>query len=241
MRCAGLAKPGVKRLEWVSLSSLRSTDFIRDELHMFAAEMVEELSNPSCDVFGRLEDLMDAGQGQASDVPQPESGGPEANQTTVIRDPDMFDVTKALAAAVEAAKPESPQIRPVQAPTTWPALQALMRALPNRDLRKLQLKFHPDRLKRQLRRDPTAAEQKLGTEAMQVLNSATDLVGDVAGAPSPWKETESLMARVSKLRERVEEYARGGVDDDADAPDGEDQAAAVARVAALLEQMRTDI
>jgi hypothetical protein len=199
--------------------------FTRNELHVFAAQMVMDLGNPACDVLGRLRQLLDSVKGEApvSNYERPEKA--------IVRDADLFDIPKALGTALAAAKPDTHQFRHGQVPTDWPRLKSMILALPKKDLDKLRLKFLPERLSRQLKRVPTNEEQELSALTMQVLNSVIDLG---TGSPSQ-QDINILMLSIAKLRERVVQYMRSG---DHLLDDGEKQAKDVEKVEALLKQLR---
>ena len=67
VRCAGIESAGVKRLEWIKRGQLMTASWIREEMHSFAGEMLEEVI--SCNALAHLEDLFDT----AHEVPAPPS------------------------------------------------------------------------------------------------------------------------------------------------------------------------
>jgi hypothetical protein len=50
-----------------------------------------------------------------------------------------------------------------------------VQAIPKRDLKKLKLRYHPDRLTRILDRPPLKEESELSTSVMQILNGLVDV------------------------------------------------------------------
>ena len=80
--------------------------------------------------------------------------------------------------------------------------------------RKLKLRFHPDRLKREINRDLTEIEQKLATKIMQTLNlvlegnrdGATSALDELRKLIKSYKSEESVDELVDKaLTEKLEE------------------------------------
>jgi hypothetical protein len=156
IRCAGVR--GAKRLEWVSRAQLRNDVFVRLELHSFAATTLREIDDAG--VLDALERVFDAGTAAAiaSNVPI----------VPTVLEPSRFDVVAALREAALAARPGT-SVLPI-APC-WADFMRALGVLHKTDIRKLQLRFHPDRLMRELGREPSLKEIALGNKAMTFLNA----------------------------------------------------------------------
>jgi hypothetical protein len=199
---AGLRQEGVKRLEWVSCQELKSTSFMDLELHDFAKEMVQALSDPTCDVLANIEELFETAKtaGEASKV----------KDDTQEKTQFDFDVIAALTSSANLAKGFS-----TTGNLTWGNIADAVKSLHNNDIRKLRLKYHPDRLGRQLERDPTELEKKASTKATQILNRILDMAKDPSQAPSRSSSSGDVFATMKELNELIKKYT-GGDDDDCD-------------------------
>jgi hypothetical protein len=199
---AGLRQEGVKRLEWVSCQELKSTSFMDLELHDFAKEMVQALSDPTCDVLANIEELFETAKtaGEASKV----------KDDTQEKTQFDFDVIAALTSSANLAKGFS-----TTGNLTWGNIADAVKSLHNNDIRKLRLKYHPDRLSRQLERDPTELENKASTKATQILNRILDMVKDPSQAPSCSSSSGDVFTIIKELNELIKKY-HGGDDDDCD-------------------------
>jgi hypothetical protein len=120
--------------------------------------MMEKLQE--CRVFHNLEHIFDAVIAATTVT--------AAEATTDCVD-SVFDcdVLEALRASAVNVQPSSP---PLPCRPTERELIVAVELLARPDRRKLQRRFHPDRLKRSLGRDPTVVEQALSTKAMQAVN-----------------------------------------------------------------------
>ena len=161
-RCAGIE--GAHRLEWVGMSQLLDVTWVREEVHFYAAQSVLNLQNEG--VLQRLMDIFDTAvaatttRGVKTDVPDiTDSGAPPATKFD-------FDVVSAILTAARLRDEQSrPPSRVVEA----------LRSLPKVDVRKLQLRFHPDKLEKQLAsRGATEEEKALSTAAFQLFNNIAD-------------------------------------------------------------------
>ncbi|CAB3981540.1 ---NA--- [Paramuricea clavata] len=198
---AGLRQEGVKRLEWVSCQELKSTS-LHCELHDFAKEMVQALSDPTCDVLANIEELFETAKtaGEASKV----------KDDTQEKTQFDFNVIAALTSSANLAKGFS-----TTGNLTWGNITDAVKSLHNNDIRKLRLKYHPDRLGRQLGRDPTELEKKASTKATQILNRILDMVKDPSQAPSRSSSSGDVFTTIKELNELIKKY-HGGDDDDCD-------------------------
>jgi len=210
VRCAGVA--GAKRLEWVPRAQLRNAVFVRSELHTFAAEMLRDIQD--CRVLDQLEALFDcAGRAAGAD-----SGACAAVDEASATHAATFDVLEALRVCAVAARPDAVPLPPRP---DWRRLLSLTTQLHKSDIKKLRLRFHPDRLQSVLCRPPSEKEIKMATKAMQVLNL---LFAEPAVAASNGSACLATLAELDGLRSPpAAGSARAG--DDAD-----DLAAMLARV-----------
>lgn len=199
---AGLRGEGVKRLEWVSCQELQSASFIRHELHEFALEMVSALSDPACDVLGNIKELFEAAKSATEAVEMADK-----SQEKVSFD---FDVIAALTSSASLARGFC-----ATGDTTWGTIADAVNSLHRNDIRKLTLKFHPDRLSGQLKRDPTELEKKASTKAMQVLNMIQDMVKDPSKQPARSSSTGDVFKTISELKQLIKIYS-GDTDDGGD-------------------------
>ncbi|XP_028399305.1 uncharacterized protein LOC114522755 isoform X2 [Dendronephthya gigantea] len=195
---AGLRDDGVKRLEWVSCKDLKSTPFIHRQLHDFATDMVHALSDPTCDVLSNIEDLFETAS-KASKVH-------ENTQEEVQFD---FDVIAGLTSSATLARGFSPT-----GILTWGVIADAVTSLPKNDLQKLRLKFHPDRLGRQLGRDPTDLEKEASTKATQILNRVLDMVKNPSDAPARSSSNGGVFQIIDELNTLIKKYT--GVTGDED-------------------------
>ncbi|KAI9005559.1 hypothetical protein DFJ74DRAFT_394157 [Hyaloraphidium curvatum] len=172
IRTAG--KEGAKRLEWISRSQLGDARFQKVEIHEFAVDMVQSIIE--CNVMGKLEALFDvARRGNRSSDPVPQAPS------------STFDVLSALRITAKAARPDS---APLPASPSWRQMMDAVGKLHASDADKLRLRFHPDRLQRELGRVSTTREMEAATKAMQLVNL---LLGDPAGE-------RSAMAALAELQ-----------------------------------------
>lgn len=198
---AGLRKEGVKRLEWVSCESLNSSFFTNRELHDFAQEMVQTLSDPSCNVLENLKELFETAK-QASKATK----CADDTSSDVLFD---FDIITAIISSANRVK----SFPPCRDPITWGYLADAVKLLPKNDIRKLQLKYHPDRLGRSLGREPTDLEKKLGLKAMQIFNRIMEMTKDSKSQPSRSACTGDLFNTIKELNALIKKYTGN---DDAD-------------------------
>lgn len=199
---AGLKNDGVKRLEWVSCKDLKSRFFISDHLHDFATDMVQELSNPGCDVLSNIEELFDT----AKAIENLTNKEKKESQQTVVFD---FNVINAIAASAKLARGFSPTGN-----LTWGDIADAVKSLHNNDIRKLRLKYHPDRLGRQLERDPTALEKEASTKATQILNRVLEMVKDPKNATARSCSSGDVFTTIKELNELIRKYESAGDPDD---------------------------
>jgi hypothetical protein len=208
---SGLAAVGVKRLEWVPLTDLCSSAFVRAELHEFAAKMVADLQSPGCDILGNLPKVL------ASMEPPPP---PVAPGRTDAQKHD-FDAVAAIKASAATARPEDREFHGGRQQGKWPQQSSdvarCIGAIPKNDLRKLQLRFHPDKLQVQLCREPSGEERSLAGIAMRLLNEAV-------------QASSSVFNSVKELDEIIRRYVSGLAPQPAQTP--------VDKMAELLGQMR---
>ncbi|XP_057300660.1 uncharacterized protein LOC130635176 [Hydractinia symbiolongicarpus] len=169
--CAGIYNEGIKRLEWIKWEDLKSERFKRDELHDFTIQMVEDLSHPSCNVLGRIKELFDTAEAASK------KSSEVCEEKTVF----SFDVVQALMSSAETARGNHQKVGKT---LCWGDISDAVNALHRKDIMKLQRRFHPDRLKNQLQRNPTEIEGKAATKAMQVLNQILDAIKGESKAPS---------------------------------------------------------
>ena len=182
-RCAGI--DGAHRLEWVGMSQLLSEPWVRDEIHFYAASSVLGLKREG--VLQRLMDIFDAANAIA------ETATKEIVDNVEISDSDTspavkfdFDVVSAILTAA--------QLRDGQARPPAHVVEAL-HSLPKSDVRKLQLRFHPDKLGKQLApREASAEEKTLSTAAFQLFNNITDRDPKVSG------QAQDLADKIAKYK-----------------------------------------
>ena len=220
---AGLRDEGVKRLEWVSCKNLKSTSFMHCELHDFAKDMVQALSDPTCDVLANIEELFETAKtaGEASKV----------KDDTQEKASFDFDVIAALTSAANLAKGFS-----TTGNLTWGNIADAVELLHKNDIRKLWLKYHPDRLGRQLGRDPTDLEKEASTKATQILNRILDMaVKEPSKAPERSSSNGDVFTTIKELNELIKKYT-GGDDDDCDDDDCVDKIAAA--ITAKLSEIK---
>ena len=217
---AGLRHQGVKRLEWVCCKNLKSPSFIHHHLHDFATDMVEVLSDSTCDVLGNIEELFETAKtaGEACKVKKDET--PE----NVLFD---FDIIAAITSSANLARGVS-----TTGQLTWGKIADAVQSLPANDIRKLRLKYHPDRLGRQLERDPTVLEKEASTKATQILNRVLDMVKEPSKAPSRSSSSGDVFTTIKELNELIKRYTGGDGDDDEE----EDKIAAA--ITAKLSEIR---
>jgi hypothetical protein len=180
VRCAGLGIEGVKRLEWVSSRQLLDSEFVRSEMHLYAAEMLNEVIR--CNVLSRIEDIFDVAIRSAATAC-------EAAKKAADKSTDFFDVIGALRSSMVTARPDEPAMK--KQPSYRDIMQAV-RVLSKEDLEKLKLRFHPSRLTRALGRTPTESESAMSTKAMQLLNTLS--TPNEASTMALVAELESLRA-----------------------------------------------
>ncbi|KAG1670378.1 hypothetical protein FOA52_000138 [Chlamydomonas sp. UWO 241] len=157
---------GRQRLEWIPLTDLRNGAFVR-------AELLEDLQSPSSgDILANLPKLL------ASMEPPPP---PVAPSRTDAQKHD-FDVVAAIKASAAAARPENREFqggRQGKWPQQLSDIARCVGAIPKIDLRKLRLRFHPDKLQVQLCREPSDEERTLAGIAMRLLNEAVQASSSV--------------------------------------------------------------
>uniref|UniRef100_A0A7S1FKV0 Uncharacterized protein n=1 Tax=Noctiluca scintillans TaxID=2966 RepID=A0A7S1FKV0_NOCSC len=186
---------GAKRLEWVRRADLQNERFLRVELHDFSVMMLRDIA--ACGVLAQLEELFDAASiklGGISPVVTPVEGLTEPLPESA----QHFDVVAALGIAAGAARPGAPGLPPKP---SWSQLIAVKGQLHSQDIKKLRLRFHPDRLPRFLDRDPSPAEQEMSTKAMQILNL---LFGD-----TPERDAESGKTTIAELATLINRARQG--------------------------------
>jgi len=199
VRCAGIESAGVKRLEWIKRGQLMTASWIREEMHSFAGEMLEEVI--SCNALAHLEDLFDT----AHEVPAPPSYASARGGMTTQDFFLHYDIVAAIRATLTVARPDSialgnsPHVR---------ELRTAIALIPQRDLRKIQLRIHPDRLVRTLHRTPDVLEEEAAKIAMQTLNALKDDTGgsekDVVGNLKKWNELKKQADGASSSSDKVE-------------------------------------
>ena len=202
---AGLRDEGVKRLEWVSCKNLKEPSFIHRQLHSFATDMVQALSDPTCDVLANIEELFETAKtaGEASKV----------TDDTQEKVPFDFDVIAAITSSASLARNFS-----TTGNLNWGNIADAVQSLHNNDIRKLRLKYHPDRLGRQLGRDPTSLEKEASTKATQILNRILDMVKEPSEAPRRSSSSGDVFTTIKELNELIKKYT-GAADDDDDCDD----------------------
>ena len=200
---AGLKSEGVKRLEWVSCENLGLSSFLHHQLHDFARDMVECLSNPNCNVLSNIEELFETAKraGEASNVKD------DAEEKDLFD----FDVIGAITSSANLARGFSPTGH-----LTWGTISDAVQSLHKNDVRKLRLKFHPDRLGRQLGRDPTDLEKEASTKAAQILNRILDMVKEPQQAPGRSSSSGDVFTTIKELNEIIKKYTGGGDHDEDD-------------------------
>eukprot|EP00966_Prymnesium_polylepis_P197566 4578404-Prymnesium_polylepis.2 len=208
-RCAGIE--GAHRLEWVGMTQLLDVSWVREEIHFYAARSVLGLKREG--VLQRLMDIFDtaAAAATAPDVPDaPEDTCGSDTLPTILFD---FDVVSAI---LTAARFRDGQTQP-------PAhVVEALHSLPKGDVRKLQLRFHPDKLGKQLApREATDEETALSTVAFQLFNNIADRDRKV---PEQVKELEAKIAKY-----KTPPAAKGGTP----------SADATAGIAELLKKIST--
>ncbi|CAB4009645.1 ---NA--- [Paramuricea clavata] len=200
VQAAGLRGDGVKRLEWVCCKNLKSSSFIHRELHDFAKDMVQALSDPTCDVLANIEELFETAKtaGEANKVK-------DDTQEKVLFD---FDVIAALTSSANLAKGFS-----TTGNLTWGNIADAVKLLHKNDIKKLQLKYHPDHLRRHLERDPTDLEKEASTKAMQILNRILEMVKEPSKAPNHSSSSGDVFTTIKELNELIKTYTDGDDDD----------------------------
>jgi 8-oxo-dGTP pyrophosphatase MutT (NUDIX family) len=181
VRCAGLGKDGVKRLEWATRSELLNQRWVGQHMHQFAAEILQQLI--TCNVMNHLEALFDV----AVAVPSSSSSDTATREGLTVEESDLhFDLVGAMRSILAVARPDLPTL---PTPPSYLKLRSAVSNIPKIDMRKLKLRFHPDRLVRVLQRDPSDEEIAMSTVAMQTLNGLVDAAGS----------EQDVMANIKKL------------------------------------------
>eukprot|EP00798_Chlamydomonas_sp_ICE-L_P018850 gene18850-25402_t len=151
---------GAKRLEWVPASKLRDHRYVAEDFHRFAAEMLETMVQ-DCNLLDRLADFLDCAAKSCQ----------EEDSVALIGSTESFDVIDALrqcALACALACGTGSSSLPLS--PSWTQVSAAVNTLPKKDRMKLQRRFHPDRLARNLGRDPSQLEKQKATAAMKIIN-----------------------------------------------------------------------
>ena len=175
-RCAGV--DGAHRLEWVGITQLLDETWVRSEIHAYAGKSVLGLRDEG--VLHHLMEIFDAAAPPERELEPKESPG-MGGDAGVKAD---FDVVSAILKAASKLRDD------IMLPPT--RVREALRILPKTDLRKLQLRFHPDKLTRQLgARAATEEEMSLSTAAFQLFASITD---DVHTLKDQIKEHELKLA-----------------------------------------------
>jgi len=170
IRCAGVT--GAKRLEWATRRELLSSTWRRKEMHGFALEIMEQLT--SCQIMSHLEQLFDVASAPLEPTLKSQDQQPQEGLTPAEVS-KHFDIVGAIRTTLESARPSERSPLGTSSCPPYEELRAAVRIIPKRDMKKLQLRFHPDELVRVLRRAPSDEEERMSTSAIQVLNG---LVGD---------------------------------------------------------------
>ena len=197
---AGLKGEGVKRLEWVSCKNLKTPSFIHRQLHEFATDMVQALSDSTCDVLGNIEELFETAKavGEASKVQ-------DDTEEKVQFD---FDIIASLMSSAKLARGFS-----TTGSLTWGNIADAVQSLHNNDIRKLRLKYHPDRLGRQLAREPTDLEKEAATKATQILNRILDMIKEPSTAPLRHSSSGDVFTTIEELNILIKKYTGGDTDE----------------------------
>lgn len=197
---------GTHRLEWVGMSQLLDSAWVRDEIHAYAASSVLGLQQEG--VLQRLMEIFDT----AAAATIPEIKAEKVQLPDVLATKFDFDVVSAILVAA--------RLRDGRAWTSAHVAEAF-RALPKADLRKLQLRFHPDKLEKQIGSRAASDEEKvLSTACFQLFNMISDA-------------DPKLREQVKQLELKITKYLAPPMK--ADAP-GSD---ATAEIASLLKEIST--
>ena len=199
---AGLRDEGVKRLEWVSCKNLKTPSFINYQLHDFAIDMVKTLSDITCDVLGNIEELFETAKAVVE-----RSKIQDDTEEKVLFD---FDIIAGIMSSAKLARGFS-----TTGNLTWGNIADAVKSLHNNDMRKLRLKYHPDRLGRQLGRDPTDLEKEASKKATQILNRILEMIKDPPNtAPSRNDSSSSdVFKTIEELNKLIKKYTGGDADD----------------------------
>lgn len=191
---------GAKRLEWVTRSELKSERFLKVEVHDFCFMMLRDME--ACNVLDNLDRLFDANRVNSTIPATDSQASPAAGSEETVLASTQFDVVSALGTAACAARPEAPPLPPKP---SWSQLVALKGQLHRQDIKKLKLRFHPDHLRRFLKRDPSAVEEEMSKKAMQVVNMLFE--------DNPQESEAAGVATISELSVLIRKSA-GGADED---------------------------
>jgi len=204
-RCAGVE--GSHRLEWVRKAQLLDAAWVRDEVHGYAGSTILGLVQSG--VLQRLEEIFDVVLRAATAAPAPKD-----DEADVVVKFD-FDVVSAIlnASTLRDGVARLPS-----------AVSEALRTLPTPDLHKLKLRFHPDKLRKQLgSRAPTDEEIALSTATFQLFQN----IGDR-------QQTAQLAGQISELNGKIDKYRRSAKEDTGEARDY------ITDVADLLNKIKLD-
>jgi hypothetical protein len=163
IRCAGIGGTSIKRLEWTPIRKLvKSKNFARTQMHRFAGEMLEDLITSN--ILTHLEDLFNIAY-KPNVVVQKK---PKEEILPMSEFLSLYDVRSALQTMLAAVTQERQSVMP-KIPSFFD-LHRAVQIIPKRDMHKLLLRLHPDRLSQVLRRQPNEIETKIATMATQALN-----------------------------------------------------------------------
>jgi 8-oxo-dGTP pyrophosphatase MutT (NUDIX family) len=203
-RCADVQ--GAKRLEWVSREESLNRSWIREQVHPFASEMLDQLT--SCRIMRQLEDLFDV----ASEPPSTVSGSSDQDQPPQVgltpqQVASHFDLVGAIRSSLELARPDHPSLFPASNAPTFTQIQSAVLALPTADMEKLKLRFHPERLTQVLGRTPSNDENALSIRMMQVLNGFVDTT---TGTSTHADLTMEHLLQINKIRSHLDKNVDQG-------------------------------
>lgn len=134
--------------------------------------MLEQLT--SCQVMLHIEELFDLASRGPEEKQEEEAGDEEVLGMSAKEASDHFNLVEAIRLSLHNIQENHPRSLPLTRHPSYFQLQQAVQAIPPRDFRKLGLRFHPDRLRRALGREPSSLEADLSTSVMQILNSLSD-------------------------------------------------------------------
>lgn len=236
-RCEGIARDGVERLEWIDMNDILSSEFVRTEFHTYAGDMVRDFKKSG--VLQRLVELFNVVKNAAASAAAATAATVSAASPPPSRPSPTkldFDVTSAI--LISSARATGSVLTSSSATSkSSRIIIAAFRDLHKSDVRKLQLRFHPDKLKQQIvDRNPTVEEEGLSNLAFQTFNGIKDDA-----------ETRDVNAKlqdmINDLKSKMNEYQLRGEDGEEEETKKENierPKDAIESVADLLKEIKID-